>query len=119
MSNQETEWNGSKLFVTSTLLARKLWQAASIDLFLGEKCLLKTGGVFKLVGTHSVEFEHEGTRHRATLSWGRAGFRSFPIKVEIDGAPLLEGHVVSSNWLLSFWPWLVVGGLISHWAWRQ
>ena len=119
MRNLEFEWNGSKFVVTSTLLARKLWQAASIDVFIDGTCLLRTGGVLKLIGTHSADFEHEGARHQVTLSWGHASFRSFPIKVEVDGAILFEGHVVSSNWPLSFWPWLAIGGLISHLAWRH
>lgn len=118
MPNLELEWNGSRFAVTSTLLPRKLWQAASIDVFLDGKCLLRTGGVFKLTGSHSAEFEHEGIHHQVTLSWGHASLRSFPIKVEVDGATLYEGHVVSGNWPLSLWPWLTLGGVIFHMAWR-
>lgn len=109
-------WNGSEVVVTSTLLARRLWQAASIDVFVDGQCQLKTGGVFKLVGEHSAEFDHKGNPHKLVVSWGQAKLRSFPIKLEVDGVTLHEGHVVTSNWPLSLWPWLAMGGVISHLA---
>jgi hypothetical protein len=100
--------------VTSTLLARKLWQAASIDVFVDGQCHLRTGGVFKLVGEHSADFDHKGNRHKLVVTWGHAKLRSFPIKLEIDGLTLHDGPVTTGNWPLSLWPWLAMGGLASH-----
>src|SRR5438034_342849 len=57
------QWNGSRLAVTAKLVPRYLWQTASIDVFLDEQCILRTGGQFKFVGSHASEFVYRGTTH--------------------------------------------------------
>ena len=114
MPTEEFEWSCSRFFITSTLVPQKFWQAVSIDIRLDRVCVLRTGGVFKVTGSHSVEFACNGAHHCIKLSWGYANLRSLPIKVEIDGEVQFEGRVVIRNWPLTFVPWLALGCLILY-----
>jgi hypothetical protein len=109
-------WNGKAVSVISTLIPRFLWQTASIDVFVDGECILRTGGQFRLTGSHASEFTHSGHKHRAFLSWGYASVRSFPITLAIDDKPVLESRVYTSNWLVGLWPWALVVGLALFWA---
>jgi hypothetical protein len=108
-------WNGRVVSVVSTLIPRFLWQTASIDVFVDEECILRTGGQLKLTGSHASEFTHSGQKHKALLTWGRASVRSFPITLAIDGEPVLESRVHTSNWVVSLWPWVLIVGLVLFW----
>ena len=119
MPDPQTDWNGSKLTVQSSLIPKILWQTASINAFLDGKCILKTGGKLKFTGSHSTQFEHDGKNHEATLSWGLPGFRSFPVEIKIDGQSILKSRVFTSNWPLAYIPWLAFAGLVLFGALKQ
>lgn len=108
MHEPQATWNGSRIAVTSTLLPKILWQTASIDVFLDEECILKTGGQMKLTSSHSADFSHGGQEHKMTLTWGKASLRSFPVEIQIDGQSILSSRVYTRNWTLSLWPFIVV-----------
>jgi hypothetical protein len=96
------EWRGSAIRVNAHLIPRFLWQTASIDVFVDEQCVLRTGGKLKLVRTVSSPFEHLGSSHVAKLKWGFAGIRSFPYKLMIDQTEVTESRVHIQNWYISF-----------------
>jgi hypothetical protein len=103
-----TTWQDSAVRVQARLIPRFLWTTASIDVFLDDKCILRTGGQMKVTGAYSVEFVLKGTAHRAELAWGRGALRSFPYRLEIDGAPVSESRVAIQNWPLALWPSILV-----------
>jgi len=111
MRELRTDWNGASLTVTSTLVPEKMWQASSIDVFLNGDCILRTGGQWKLTGSHSGSFVNDGKRHELKLSWGHAALRSFPVELEIDDQPILKARVFTRNWPLALWPWMVAVAL--------
>ena len=99
-----TSWEGEHLSVSCRMVSRFAWTSASIDVAIGDRPILRTGGVPKRVGTHVESFEYRGTRHAAQLSWGVARRRGFPFTLTIDGVCVLESHVPIANWWLSWWP---------------
>ncbi len=107
-ANLQTNWEDGKITVTSTLLPKILWQTASIDVFLNEKCLLKTNGQLKITGSHTAQFTHNTVNHEVILIWGTGGLRTFPIEVSIDGKQIIKSEIYTSNWILGCLPWLAL-----------
>jgi hypothetical protein len=103
-----TTWELEEVTVTARLVPRYAFMSASIDVEVGGKLVLATGGVYKFVGVHTQTFERNGKLHRVELSWKTGGFRAFPIRLAIDGAPLLESDVRILNWWLMYWPFLIL-----------
>ena len=54
------EWQGSPIRVEARLIPRFLWTTASIDVFVGQQCVLRTGGQMKATGSHSETAIHCG-----------------------------------------------------------
>lgn len=108
----KTLWNGLPVCVSARLVGRFAWQTASIDLTVGDEVVLRSAGVFKLVGKIDGPFEFSGVRHGATLEWGRVASRSFPYKVTLDGDLVLSGRVPIDNWWIGLWPWFAVAVII-------
>jgi hypothetical protein len=52
----------------------------------------------KITGRCSAEFMRNGVAHRIELAWGRGALRSFPYRLEIDGAPVSESRVTVEHW---------------------
>jgi hypothetical protein len=94
------KWQDSTVDVQARLVPRFLWCTASIDVFLDEQCILRTGGQLKATGLHSAMFTHSGSTHTAELSWGYGLLFSFPYKLRIDGTPVSEARVHIRNWPL-------------------
>jgi|SRR6266480_4945490 len=109
------EWKGQPVFVTATLIPRFLWQTASIDVYVNSECILRTGGRFKFIGSHTSQFNQSGTSHEAELRWGLASLRSFPFQLSIDGERVLKSRVYTTNWPLAQWPWAIVLALVIYW----
>jgi hypothetical protein len=65
-------WQGQPVSVSCRMVSRYGWTSASIDVAVGDQVVLRTGGVAKLTGEHTEQFEVRGTRHVAGLRWGRA-----------------------------------------------
>jgi hypothetical protein len=94
------QWHGSPIDVQARLVPRFLWSTASIDVFVDQQCILRTGGQLKATGSHSTTFTHSGSTYTAELSWGCGLLFSFPYKLRIDGTPISEARVRVQNWPL-------------------
>ncbi len=104
----KTRWNGLSVAVTARLIPRYLFTTASIDVFLGGCCILKTGGQMAVIGSSTSEFCHDGTVHSAKLTWGSAKGLAFPYELTIDGAKVLVSDVRVQNPALFVVPGLVM-----------
>lgn len=101
--NEIIKWQGSNVEVQAHFVPRFLWTTATIDVFLEEQCILRTGGQFKFVGSHSSSFTHAGVTHVAEVSWdGSRSFSlfSFPYRLRIDGTPIAAARAHIRNWPL-------------------
>jgi hypothetical protein len=114
-SSCETNWRGTPVSITAKLVPRCVWQSASIDVAVNGRVVLKTGGVFKLVGKHAETFTFDGIGHSVEVTWGKAALRSFPFSLSIDGMPVMESRVPISNWWLALWPWAL---FVAFFVWR-
>jgi hypothetical protein len=113
-SERSTTWQGSDVRVRARLVPRFLWTTASIEVFLDQECILRTGGQMKFTGAHSAEFVHSGAKHTAELSWGSSGFSfSFPYQLRIDGAAIQASRVRIRNWPIGLLAALLVAAMIS------
>ena len=101
--SEAIKWQDSPVDVQARLVPRFLWVTASIDVFLGEQCILCTGGQLKFTGSHSTTFTHSGSTHTAELSWGTSGLSSsFPYRLQIEGTPVSASRVPIRNWPMGF-----------------
>ena len=105
-------WRDKEVRVQARLLPRFLWTTASIDVFLGERCILRTGGQLKLKGSHGASFSNGDSEHQAELSWGYARQHAFPYRLSIDGTPVSESQVFVRNWSMGFIPVIIIGALL-------
>jgi hypothetical protein len=97
-------WQDKVVRVRARLVPRFLWTTASIDIFLGEKCILRTGGQLKMTGSHSSTFADGNSEHQAVLTWGRVHQHRFPYQLQIDGINLDNAHVGVENWRMGYIP---------------
>jgi hypothetical protein len=109
---KEIRWHGSTVEVTARLIPRFLWTTASIEVFLDEECILRTGGQLKITGSSSAEFCHGGSVHHVELSWGQAHLHSFPYELRIDGAKVAVSQVFVQNWKLILLAWWIPVALV-------
>ncbi len=101
-------WQGKAVLVRAHYVPRFVWTTASIDVYLDDRCVLRTGGQFKLTGSHSATFTDGGTEHRMELTWaGSGGFR-FPYQLRIDGILVADAHVAVENWGMIFIPAIII-----------
>ena len=108
------QWQGSRVDVRARLIPRFLWTTASIDVFLDEQCILRTGGQMKCTGSYSTTFTHSGSAHTAELAWGYGFLFSFPYKLRIDGTAVSEARVRVQNWPLGLiFAFLVAAALLA------
>ena len=112
---QATTWNGVPLRITCRLVPRWAFTTASIDVYLDDRPTLRTGGVFKIVGSQVEQFEFAGERHELSVSWGKASPRHFPVTVSVDGIALANRKVPIENWYMGYWPWLLLAAAVA-WA---
>jgi hypothetical protein len=103
------QWQRGRVDVQARLIPRFMWITASIDVFLDEQCILRTGGQMKCTGSYSTTFTHSGSTHTAELSWGYGFLFSFPYKLRIDGTTVSEARVRVQNWPLG----LIVAFLVA------
>jgi hypothetical protein len=105
-------WRDKEVRVQAKLVPRFLWTTASIDVFLGDACILRTGGQLKLRGSYRASFYNGGSEHQADLSWGFARQRSFPYRLSIDGANVSESSVLVRNSSMGFVPVIIIAALL-------
>jgi hypothetical protein len=108
----KARWHGCAVEVTARLVPRYLWTTASIDVFLGGRCILRTGGQMKIWGSHSAEFHHDGEPHTAELSWDIERHRRFPYVLLIDGAKIAVSEVPVRNVAMLVIPVLILPTLL-------
>ena len=95
---ENIKWEDRAVTVTAHLVPRYIWTTASIDAFLGDECILRTGGQMKIVSTYAETFFHAGSQHTAELTWGVGLLWSFPYMLRIDGVQIDKGRVRVRNW---------------------
>ncbi len=103
-------WSGVAVRVTSRLVSRYAWTTVSIDVWIDGDRVLSSGGALQFTGKHIQSFHFGKATHEAKLTWGTSWLRSFPFKLEIDGALVDESRVVIENWWLGFWPLIMAIG---------
>ncbi|HTY86399.1 MAG TPA: hypothetical protein VMB80_02960 [Candidatus Acidoferrum sp.] len=109
-----TSWQGKAVLVRAHYVPRFVWTTASIDVYLDDRCVLRTGGQFKLTGSHSATFTEGGREHRVELTWGGSGGFRFPYQLRVDGDLIADGQVAVENWGMIFIPaFLIVFLLLS------
>jgi hypothetical protein len=101
-------WQGKTVSVRAHYVPRFAWTTASIDVYLDDQCVLRTGGQFKLTGSHSATFTDGGQEHRMELTWGGSGGFRFPYQLRIDGVPVADAHVAIENRAMIFIPATVI-----------
>src|ERR1041385_4020246 len=101
-------WCGETISVRAHLVPKYLWTTASIDVYLGRRCILQTGGKPRVAGLCRAEFEHQGSAHLAELFWDRARVSIFPFSLIIDDARILDSFVEIENRKWSIIPALAI-----------
>jgi hypothetical protein len=106
-------WHDKTVRVQARLVPRFVWTTASIDVFLGDRRVICTGGQFKIAGSYSATFADGGLEHQAVLSWGQVRRHRFPYQLEIDGVSIDDAHVDVTNWRMGYIPaFLIVASLV-------
>jgi hypothetical protein len=111
--SETIKWRESTVDVEARLIPRFLWTTASIDVFLDGQCILRTGGQWRLTGSHSSTFTHLGSNHKAELSWGRGFLHSFPYQFKIDDISVSAARVRVKNWPVGLLAAVVIGGVLA------
>lgn len=106
-------WDGSDLDIEAEYVPRYLYTTASINIY--NRCILRTGGVWRFRGTKSAEFTHNGKTGHAELSW-RSGRSEFWCKLTIDDQAVLTGVVTPRNFLALLIPAAVALAAIALFA---
>ena len=108
-----TSWRDKTVRVQAKLVPRFVWTTASIDVFLDDRCIIRTGGKFKITGSHSATFADGGSEHQAVLSWGQVRRHRFPYQFQIDGVTVEDAHVDVENWRMGYIPaFLIIASLV-------
>jgi hypothetical protein len=108
-----TTWQGKAVSVRARYIPRFLWTTASIDVFLDERCVFRSGGQLKSTGSHSASFDDGGSEHRMELTWGRSREFRFPYQLRIDGVLVGESQVRVENQILVLIPALIIVALMA------
>jgi hypothetical protein len=106
-------WQGKAVLVRSNYIPRFLWTTASIDVFLDDRCVFRTGGQLKTVGSHSASFSDGGSDHQMELTWGRSRDFRFPYQLRIDGVLVKESQVQVENQHMIMIPALMIIALMA------
>ncbi len=105
-------WQGKTVRVQARYVSRFLWTTASIDVFWGDQCILRTGGQLKVTGSYSTSFREGGSEHQIELSWGQSRNFRFPYQLRIDGVIVDDSQVQVENWQMMSIPALIIVALL-------
>jgi len=111
-SSATISWQGKTVRVQARYVLRYLWTTASIDVFWGDQCVLRTGGQLKVTGSYSTSFRDGGSEHQIELSWGQSRNFRFPYQLRIDGVTVDDSHVQVENWQMMSIPALIIVALL-------
>jgi hypothetical protein len=106
------KWQGKAVRVQARYVPRFLWTTASIDVLLGDQCILRTGGQLKLTGSYSTAFSDGGSEHQIELSWGHSSNFCFPYQLRIDGVTVDDSHVQVENRYMIGIPAIIIVALL-------
>lgn len=106
-------WQGKAVSVRANYIPRFLWTTASIDVFLDGRCVFRTGGQLKSIGSHAAIFNDGGFEHRMELKWGRSRDFCFPYELYIDGVLAGKSQVRVENQHLILIPALLIIALMA------
>jgi len=104
-----TLWRDKPVRVEAHQVPRYFWTTVSIDVFLDDRCILRTGGQVKNIGWGSAAFSEGGSLHQVEVSWGRSRMFRFPYQLRIDGVALQTSHVRVENWYMILIPACIIG----------
>ena len=107
-----TAWNNREVHVIGLVVPRYFWTTVSVDVYFDGSRIIRTGGVFRLSGVQTAEFEYQGQSHLMELSW-QSGKSTIQFELNIDGHSILKSSVFPQNWPMLFVPVLAIGLLIS------
>ena len=96
----------------ASYVPRFLWSTASIDVFLDGRCVLRTGGQLKAIGSHSATFNDGGSEHRMELKWGLSREFHFPCQLSIDGVLVKSSRIRVENHQMILIPALLIVALM-------
>jgi hypothetical protein len=102
------QWNGHRIDVRAVLVPKFLWSTASIDVYLDNVRILRTGGKLKATGLVETAFTDDNGTHQVSLTWGVGWLFAFPFVLYIDGEMIANARVRVSNWPLGIGLWLGV-----------
>src|SRR4051812_5646653 len=105
-------WRDKPVRVTARYIPRFLWTTASIDVFLRDQCILRTGGQAKVTGEHSSSFKHGDEEHKTELKWGLSRGFGFPYQLRIDGVLIEDSVVRVENQVMIFIPAFIIVALL-------
>jgi hypothetical protein len=97
-------WGDKIIRVQAIRVPRFLWTTASIEVFLGDECILRTGGQFKMTSSYSASFVDGISEHRAVLCWKRPRRYHIPYQLQIDGVTMDDAQVGVKNWAMGYIP---------------
>jgi len=93
-------WNGKRVTVRAMAIPRFFWMTSSIDVYLDNECILRTGGQLNLTGSVTATFNDSGSPHQAELHWGNSQWYRFPYQLRIDGVQVDASLVpVENKWI--------------------
>ena len=104
-------WQDKPVRVRARLVPRCLWTTASIDVFLADRCVLRTGGQAKLKGSYSASFSDGGSEHKIEVKWGISRNHQFPYQLRIDGVAVDDSRVQVENPHMIFIPACIIVAL--------
>jgi hypothetical protein len=98
------DWANRDVKVIARAIPRYFWLTVSIDVYLEQVCILRTGGQLKRIGTQRNAFIYNQEPHEVELSWTPARLRFWPYRLSIDDEPVIISKVYVTNWPLQFIP---------------
>jgi hypothetical protein len=102
MTPLSNKWLGETIEMTARAIPKYLWLTVSIDVFVGGRCIHRTGGKMKVVGQSYGKFDHNGLPHNIKVQWGRARRHRFPVQVFIDEMLIDNTDVLITNWPVTY-----------------
>ncbi len=106
-------WQNRRLEIKARLIPKFLWTTASIDVYLDDSCILKTGGQLATRGKQVSEFEFNNQDHLAELSWTPpSGGIFYPYQLVIDQQLVDNSDVYIRNWPMGLFGVAIICGIV-------
>jgi hypothetical protein len=102
MTPLRNKWLGETIEVTARAIPKYLWLTTSIDVFVAGRCIHRTGGKMKRVGSSYGKFEYNGRPHKIEVQWSKARRFRFPVQVFIDEMLIDNTEVLVTNWPVTY-----------------